>query len=114
MKNLALDYFKHQPSYCFMVAPKVRNMITKLWLDGEGLRQIAEAVLKSDLGKQSVIRYKQYVTNVTTVTEEYINSDEVTRSIIMGFLNYIEEIYKALENAAFGKSFADLSFKVTE
>lgn len=97
MKNLALDYFRKQPSYCLMVAPKVRDMVTKLWLDGGNLCSIAEAVLKSDLGKQSIIRYKRYVTNITTVTEEYINSDEVTRSILMGFVSYIEEIYNELE-----------------
>lgn len=97
MKNLALDYFRKQPSYCLMVAPKVRDMVTKLWLEGNELRTVAETILKSNLGKQSVIRYKQYVVNVTTVTEDFINSDENTRSIIMGFLSYIEEIYNELE-----------------
>lgn len=97
MKNLALDYFRKQPSYCLMVAPKVRDMVTRLWLEGNGLRTVAETILKSDLGKQSIIRYKQYVANVTAVTEDFINSDENTRSIIMGFLSYIEEIYNELE-----------------
>lgn len=114
MKNLALDYFKTQPSYCLMVAPKVRDMITKLWLDGNRLHTIAETVLKSDIGRQSIIRYKQYVSNVTIVTAEYIDSDEVTRSIIMGFLKYIEEIYNELEYSVFGKGLVDLSFNVTE
>lgn len=109
MKNLALDYFKTQPSYCLMVAPKVRDMITKLWLDGNSLRTIAETVLKSDLGKQSIIRYKQYVANVTAVTEYFINSDENTRSIIMGFLSYIEETYNELEYKRNG--LAELSFE---
>lgn len=98
MKNLALDYFRKQPSYCLMVAPKVRDMVTKLWLAGEGLRTVAETILKSDLGKQSIIRYKQYVVNVTVVTEDFLNNDENTRSIIMGFLSYIEEIYNELEH----------------
>lgn len=78
MKNLALDYFRKQPSYCLMVAPKVRDMVTRLWLEGNGLRTVAETILKSDLGKQSIIRYKQYVANVTAVTEDFINSDEKT------------------------------------
>lgn len=97
MKNLALNYYRHQPSYCVMVAPKVRDMVTKLWLEGLELRSVAEHVLKSDLGKQSIIRYKQYVINVTTVTVKHIDSDDVTRAIIMGFLSYIEEIYSELE-----------------
>lgn len=91
-----------------MVAPKVRDMVTKLWLEGNELRTVAETILKSDLGKQSIIRYKQYVVNVTTVTEDFINSDENTRSIIMGFLSYIEEIYNELE---FNRNeLAELSF----
>lgn len=109
MKNLALDYFRKQPSYCLMVAPKVHDMVTKLWLEGNSLRSVAETILISDLGKQSIIRYKQYVVNVTTVTEDFINSDENTHSIIMGFLSYIEEIYNELEYKHNG--LAELSFE---
>lgn len=95
MKDLALNYFKTQPDYCFTVAVKVRDVITKLWLDGCELRKIAMDILNSDLGKQSVCHYKQYAASIP-VAEAV--ADGATRSIYMGFLAYIIEIYYDLQN----------------
>lgn len=94
MRRQALEYFKTQPSYRLNIAPKVYGRVLEMWLEDKSLNEICKEILESEIGINSVVRFKEYLGLIITTD---LNSESLTKDIIMGFIDYVASIYWVLE-----------------
>ena len=100
MKKIAYEYFSTHPWYQLNVARSkggIREIVLKLWLKGNELYEIWSKFADSQIMVKSILACKKWIVNVA-VSEVDIDNPKLTKEILSGFFDYIEEVYNECES----------------
>lgn len=100
MRKQAFEYYTTQPGFTITMQPKIFKYVVSEWHKLTPLRKICEELLSSEIGIESVIRFKKYLSLIITTD---LNAEKLTREILYGFIDYIEYLYNMIDGPDMAK-----------